>query len=698
MQTKMRGVRGAITVETNEREAILSATQELLQAIITANHMDVDDVASIFFSTTNDLNGEFPALAARRLGWTDTPLLCTHEMNVPHGMARVIRVLVHWNTAKGIKEIEHIYLRRAVMLRPDKVKGATVSPLAGHDGTQDAGRNRREPTTSPLRGGTQDTETTGGKGEAGNEERETATATHPTTEKREMGNGNTATHPLTPSWEGEPANQTPEVTIPAVVPTTPSIHPILLPTNVNLPPTPLQTDAATLILNGHNGNGHESPPLGREAGGWVNGNGHTTNGNGHTKNGHSNGNGHHTDSEILHTLSTNGNGQQSQVSGILLTEQQRGSALNQKSGSTPRKGGDLMVIVVMKPGATAAQIGEVLKRIEAEGFLVHLSRSDERTIIGVIGGDKPIPNRRWEALDGVEKVMQVTQPFKLASREFKSEKTTIEIGNVTIGGDEVVIMAGPCSVESYDQIMITARAVKAAGAKILRGGAFKPRSSPYDFQGMGEEGLKILAEARTETGLKIVTEVMSPEQVDLVGKYTDIFQIGARNMQNYALLHAVGEAQKPVLLKRGIAGMVKELLLCAEYILSHGNYQVMLCERGIRTYETATRNTFDINAIPVLQHLSHLPVIADPSHGVGKSEYVPAVARGALAAGADGIILEVHPDPANALSDGYQSLTLEGFSTLMNQMRRLAEAMDRSIAPAQLEAAFANGHLSAVHG
>jgi 3-deoxy-7-phosphoheptulonate synthase len=393
---------------------------------------------------------------------------------------------------------------------------------------------------------------------------------------------------------------------------------------------------------------------------------------------------------------TGGNGRQNGISAILLTDTPRGPALIEKGRVVPRKGGDLMVIVVMKPGATAAQIGEVLKRIEAEGFLVHLSRSDERTIIGVIGGDRPIPNRRWEALDGVEKVMQVTQPFKLASREFKSDKTVIEIGNVTIGGDEVVIMAGPCSVESHDQILTTARAVKAAGAKILRGGAFKPRSSPYDFQGMGEDGLKILAEARAETGLKIVTEVMSPEQVDLVGKYTDIFQIGARNMQNYALLHAVGEAQKPVLLKRGIAGMIKELLLCAEYILSHGNYQVMLCERGIRTYETATRNTFDLNAIPVLQHLSHLPVIADPSHGVGKSEYVPAVSRGALAAGADGIILEVHPDPANALSDGYQSLTLEAFSTLMDQMRRLAAAMDREIAPALTEPALANGHLSTV--
>ena len=356
-----------------------------------------------------------------------------------------------------------------------------------------------------------------------------------------------------------------------------------------------------------------------------------------------------------------------------------------------------MVIVVMKPGATAAQIGEVLKRIEAEGYLVHLSRSEERTIIGVISADKPIPNRRWEALDGVEKVMQVTQPFKLASREFKSEKTTIEVGNITIGGDEVVVMAGPCSVEGYEQTLASALAVKAAGGNILRGGAFKPRTSPYDFQGMGEEGLEILAAVRAETGLKIVTEVMSPDQVDMVGRIADIMQIGARNMQNYALLHAVGEAQKPVLLKRGIAGTIKELLMCAEYILSHGNYQVMLCERGIRTYETATRNTFDLNAIPVLQHLSHLPVIADPSHGVGKSEYVGAVARGALAAGADGLIIEIHPDPANAWSDGQQSLTPDDFMTLMNQMRRIAAALDRSVAPAQEAVPFTNGHVT-VHG
>ncbi|MBA3533109.1 MAG: 3-deoxy-7-phosphoheptulonate synthase [Ardenticatenales bacterium] len=341
-----------------------------------------------------------------------------------------------------------------------------------------------------------------------------------------------------------------------------------------------------------------------------------------------------------------------------------------------------MVIIVMRPTATAAQIGEVLRRIEAEGLHAHLSRGEERTIIGVIGDDPPKSKQRWEALEGVEKVMPVTQPFKLASREFKAEKTLIEIGNVIIGGDEVVVMAGPCSVESYEQMLATAQVVKAAGATVLRGGAFKPRTSPYDFQGLGKEGLEILAAVRAATGLLIVTEVMSPEQVELVARYADILQVGARNMQNYALLHALGEAQKPVLLKRGISGMIKELLMCAEYILSHGNYQVMLCERGIRTYETATRNTFDLNAIPVLQHLSHLPVVADPSHGVGKWEYVGAVTRGALAAGADGLIIEVHPDPSNAWSDGQQSLTPEDFAQLMGQCRRIAEAIGRCIAPA----------------
>jgi 3-deoxy-7-phosphoheptulonate synthase len=342
------------------------------------------------------------------------------------------------------------------------------------------------------------------------------------------------------------------------------------------------------------------------------------------------------------------------------------------------------MIVVMRLGATAAQIGEVLKRVEQEGMRAHLSRGDERTVIGVIGLGRTMDGRRWEALEGVERVMRVTQPFKIASREFHPNKTIIELGNhVTIGGDEVIMMAGPCSVESYEQIIETAHAVKAAGAKILRGGAFKPRTSPYAFQGLGEEGLKILAAAREETGLRIITEVMTPKLVDLVGRYTDIYQIGARNMQNYALLRAVGETQKPVLLKRGISGTIKELLMCAEYILSSGNYNVMLCERGIRTYETATRNTFDLNAIPVLQSMTHLPIIADPSHGVGRWQYVTAVTKGALATGADGFLIEVHPEPASAWSDGEQSLTPKNFARLMNECRPIAKAIKRHIAPAQ---------------
>ncbi len=342
------------------------------------------------------------------------------------------------------------------------------------------------------------------------------------------------------------------------------------------------------------------------------------------------------------------------------------------------------MIVVMRLGATAAQIGEILKRVEAEGMRAHLSRGDERTVIGVIGLGRTMDGRRWEALEGVERVMRVTQPFKIASREFHPNKTIIELGaDVTIGGDEVIMMAGPCSVESYEQIIETARAVKAAGAKVLRGGAFKPRTSPYAFQGLAEEGLKILAAAREETGLRIITEIMEPKLVDLVGRYTDIYQIGARNMQNYALLRAVGETQKPVLLKRGISGTIKELLMCAEYILSNGNYNVMLCERGIRTYETATRNTFDLNAIPVLQSMTHLPIIADPSHGVGRWQYVTAVTKGALAAGADGFLIEVHPDPASAWSDGEQSLTPKNFAHLMDECRPIAKAINRHIAPAQ---------------
>lgn len=344
------------------------------------------------------------------------------------------------------------------------------------------------------------------------------------------------------------------------------------------------------------------------------------------------------------------------------------------------------MIIIMRPSATAQQIGEVLKHIEHEGLRAHLSRGQQRTIIGVIGTDRRLDPAQWTVFEGVEDAVRITKPYKLASREMHPESTIIEIGDVRIGGEEVVVMAGPCSVESREQILETARAVKAAGARILRGGAFKPRTSPYSFQGMGEEGLKLLAEAREETGLLIVTEVMAPGQVELVARYADILQIGARNTQNYALLNAVGQTSKPVLLKRGLSGTIVELLMSAEYIMSNGNLQVMLCERGIRSYETETRNTFDLNAIPVLHRLSHLPVIADPSHGVGKWEYVGDVTRGALAAGSDGLILEVHPSPATALSDGGQSLTPKNFARLMDDLRLIARAIGRRIADAEVGA------------
>ncbi len=338
------------------------------------------------------------------------------------------------------------------------------------------------------------------------------------------------------------------------------------------------------------------------------------------------------------------------------------------------------MIIVMKPNATPNQISQVLQRIEESGFRAHISRGEERTIIGVIGDERHLDPDQWNVLEGVERTMRVLRPYKLASREFHQENTVIEVGDVRIGGDQIAIMAGPCSVESREQILETARAVKEAGAVILRGGAFKPRTSPYSFQGLGEEGLKLLAEAREETGLLVVTEVMSPDQVPLVAHYADILQIGARNMQNYPLLRAVGEVDKPVLLKRGMSSTIEELLLAAEYILSRGNYNVMLCERGIRTFERATRNTFDINAIPVLKELTHLPVIADPSHGVGLWQHVIPVARGAIAAGADGLLIEVHPDPAKAWSDGAQSLTPENFARLVAEVRRVAEAVGRSVA------------------
>jgi len=337
------------------------------------------------------------------------------------------------------------------------------------------------------------------------------------------------------------------------------------------------------------------------------------------------------------------------------------------------------MVVLMKKGANENQISRVLFKIEALGSKAHLSRGNIRTIIGVVGDNSKIEPGVFESLDGVERVVPLLGPFKLASRDFRKENSVFSIDGSQIGGQKIILMAGPCAVESREQLIQSALAVKKAGAVALRGGAFKPRTSPYSFQGLGEEGLKILAEARDIVGLAIVTEVIAPEQVPLVAQYADVLQVGARNMQNYALLNAVGESHKPVLLKRGLSSTIEEFLNAAEYILSHNNPRVILCERGIRTFETYTRNTLDINAIPVLKSLSHLPVVVDPSHGTGKREYVPAVSRAAIAAGADGLIVEVHPDPENALSDGAQSLRPEEFEDLVAQLRPIAEAVGRTI-------------------
>ena len=338
-----------------------------------------------------------------------------------------------------------------------------------------------------------------------------------------------------------------------------------------------------------------------------------------------------------------------------------------------------MMIVIMDAQATMKEKSAVIARAESLGFKIHLSDGKERTIIGIIGNERQLDKEQIERMPGVERVVPVLKPFKVASREFNPENTVFSIGRHQVGGKDLIIMAGPCSVESRSQIIETAHAVKEAGAHVLRGGAYKPRSSPYSFQGMGEEGLKYLAEAREETGLPIITEVMEPALVPLVCEYADILQIGARNMQNYALLHAVGKSQHPVLLKRGMSSLIEEWLMCAEYILSHGNTRVMLCERGIRTFEKYTRNTFDINAVAVAKHMSHLPVIADPSHATGKWEYVAPAAKAAVAAGADGMIVEVHPRPDEALSDGLQSLKPEKFAKLVEDLKRIASAVDRNV-------------------
>ena len=337
----------------------------------------------------------------------------------------------------------------------------------------------------------------------------------------------------------------------------------------------------------------------------------------------------------------------------------------------------MSLIVVMKADSSEEAIARVSARLQTLGFGVHLSRGERQTVIGAIGDKSVLAGVDLEAMEGVEKVVPIRQPFKLVSREFHPETTVVEVGGVAVGGAEVVVIAGPCSVETREQLVATARAVKAAGARLLRGGAFKPRTSPYGFRGLGEEGLHLLADVRAEIGLPIVTEVMSPEAVSLVERYADCLQIGTRNMQNYDLLREVGRTRKPVLLKRGLAATVQEWLMAAEYLLAGGNYQVILCERGIRTFEPATRFTMDINAVPVAHELSHLPVIVDPSHGTGRASLVPALARAAVAAGADGLIMEVHPNPAEALSDGAQTLSFAAFADTMAGVARVAAAVDR---------------------
>ena len=339
------------------------------------------------------------------------------------------------------------------------------------------------------------------------------------------------------------------------------------------------------------------------------------------------------------------------------------------------------MVIVMHEGATEEQIQHVIDRVVSSGFDVHRSTGASHTVLGAVGVHRDFDHRDFELLEGVREVVRITQPFKLASRQFKPQGTVIDLGRgVKIGGDEIVVAAGPCSVESPEQINAVAEAVSKTGARILRAGAFKPRTSPYAFQGLGEKGLQLIREAADKFKLFVVSEVMDLSQIEMMGQYVDIFQVGARNMQNYFLLRALGEIQKPVLLKRGMSATIEELLLSAEYILSGGNYNVILCERGIRTFETYLRNTLDIAAIPVIKKLSHLPIVADPSHGTGRRDKVPPMARAAVAAGADGLLIEVHNDPDHALSDGAQSLEPTQFAQLMSEIRMIAPAVGRRVA------------------
>jgi len=339
------------------------------------------------------------------------------------------------------------------------------------------------------------------------------------------------------------------------------------------------------------------------------------------------------------------------------------------------------MIVIMKPGSTRDQIDTVVQHVEELGLGAHLIEGEERTVIGVVGRVYPELMSMLSVHGGVDEVVPVSKPYKLSGRDFIPNDTVITVRGVEIGGGRPVVMAGPCSVENEEMLFETARAVKAAGAHVLRGGAYKPRTSPYQFRGLGEEGLKMLHAASRETGMPVITEVLTVRDVDLVCQYADILQIGARNMQNYILLEEAGRSNKPVLLKRGLSGQIQEWLLCAEYIMAQGNRQVMLCERGIRTFEPMTRNTFDINAIPLAKRLSHLPVIADPSHGTGHWYLVEPVAAASVAAGADGLIIEVHPNPDHALSDGAQSLTFQSFERMMRTIGAVGEATGRPIHP-----------------
>lgn len=340
------------------------------------------------------------------------------------------------------------------------------------------------------------------------------------------------------------------------------------------------------------------------------------------------------------------------------------------------------MIVVMRMGAAQEEIDRVLERIGELGYEPHLSSGEERVIIGVVGDDRPVDKESFLSLKGVDSVVPILAPYKLASRAFKAEDTVVSVGpaGVKVGGNEIVVMAGPCSVESRDQTLRIAEGLAKQGVTVLRGGAFKPRTSPYSFQGLGEEGLKILAEARDQFGMAIITEVMGEGEVELCAGYVDILQLGTRNMQNYRLLDAVGRARTPVLLKRGMSSTIEEWLLAAEYILSRGNHDVMLCERGIRTFETATRSTFDVNAVPVLKQLSHLPVVVDPSHAAGRWDLIAPISRAGVAAGADALLIEVHDEPDKAMSDGAQSLRPDTFAELLTGVRRVAEAVDRGLA------------------